>query len=782
MNSIELHHLIHFLRCVGAAVNAAAKNTANKIIDSAMPRGGRSNAILDGFAEELMSVRSLTITIGLAVFAFLLPNRNAAGQEKEILTVLHSGPQSYEKWIDWTGGEWMLVKHLNAITRDHLERRAAEVASLESETDWRKRQAKVREILDSIVGPWPDRTPLRPRVTGVLDQDGYRVEKIVFESMPGFHVTGALFLPKGIDQPRPAVLKVIGHSAQAFRRDVYQNVILNLVHQGFVVFAIDPIGQGERLQYYDAETGRSLVGSSTQEHSHAGVQCFLLGKSIARYFTWDGIRAIDYLHSRPEVDPSRIGVTGLSGGGTQSSYIGAMDDRVVAAAPMGFITSISRLLGSIGPQDAEQVLYHGPRLGIDHADLLEVRAPKPTLHVTTTRDFFSIQGARETAQEVARAFAAFGKRDHYRQVEDDGRHGFTRKNNEATYAFFQNALNRSGESTERAYPFLSEQQLTVTKSGQVATEFDGETVFSINRKEATPMLQRLAKSRKQLATHLPEVRQQARQLSGYVRPEKSPGAVFRGRYQRDGYRVEKWGLSGEGDTILPVLLFTPEETEQAPAVIYADGRGKQTDAEPGGRIESLVRQGFVVAAVDLLGFGETEYGITRGHGRVQPFYNALMSGRSVTGINAGDIVRVLRWLQTFANIDPQSIGVVGIGDAGPAALHATAFESDLRWLVLERALVDYESLVTHKLYQVNANSLVAGALTAYDLPDLVASVAPRRVVIRQPQNHASEPASRQELDRNLGFAEPHNGVNLRIETKVQSQSLGDAIEWCRAAK
>ena len=313
-------------------------------------------------------------------------------QAVEDLTVLDGGSPSARRWIDWSDSGLMLVHHLNDLTRACLTAREDEIVTLHSAEAWEKRQAAVRQTLDQILGPWPARSPLNARVTGILRKDGYRVEKIVFESMPNFYVTGALFIPEGHSDRGPAILNVIGHSAQAFRRDIYQNVILNLVHKGFVVFTIDPLGQGERLQYFDPQNGKSSVGSSTQEHSHAGVQCFLTGRSIARYFTWDGIRAIDYLLTRPEVDPNRIGVTGLSGGGTQSSYIGAIDQRVLAVAPTGFITSIGRLLGSIGPQDAEQVFYRGPLLGIDHADLLEVRAPKPTLQVTTTRDFFSIQG------------------------------------------------------------------------------------------------------------------------------------------------------------------------------------------------------------------------------------------------------------------------------------------------------------------------------------------------------------------------------------------------------
>ena len=230
---------------------------------------------------------------------------------------------------------------------------------------------------------------------------------MLFESHPGFYVTAGLFLPKERQNPAPAVIYACGHTDLGFRSKTYQHVILNLVDKGFIVLAFDPLGQGERLQYPDAETGKSKVGGSTKEHSYAGVQTLLTGTSLTDYFIWDGIRVLDYLETRPEVDMKRIGITGRSGGGTQTAQIAACDDRIYAAAPECYITSFKRLLQSIGPQDAEQNPYNAIAKGFDHADYLHSRAPKPALMITTTHDFFSIQGARETFAEVQKSYTAF---------------------------------------------------------------------------------------------------------------------------------------------------------------------------------------------------------------------------------------------------------------------------------------------------------------------------------------------------------------------------------------
>ncbi|HWT83077.1 MAG TPA: acetylxylan esterase, partial [Candidatus Methylomirabilis sp.] len=377
-------------------------------------------------------------------------------------------------WIQWSNAANLLQLRLNQVAFQLLAGRNALIRSLASAEDWRSRQAEVRATLQRIVGPFPEKTPLNAQVLGRVKKDGYTIERVVFESMPKFYVTACLFIPEPGGARMPSILNVIGHTDVAFRAPGYQQLILNLVRKGFIVLAVDPAGQGERLQYYDPEQGRSVVGGATAEHSFFGKQCFLTGSSAARYFVWDGIRAIDYLLSRPEVDPDRIGVTGISGGGTQTSYIAALDDRVAAAAPTCYIAGFRRLLESIGPQDAEQNFNGGLRNGLDHADLLEVRAPRPTLVVSTTRDFFSIQGARETYAEAKQAFRLLGAEDNLVMAEDDFEHGYTKITREAIYRFFQQHLRNPGSPMDEEIATLPAVDITVTRTGQVSESLGGE--------------------------------------------------------------------------------------------------------------------------------------------------------------------------------------------------------------------------------------------------------------------------------------------------------------------
>ncbi|NOY96163.1 MAG: prolyl oligopeptidase family serine peptidase, partial [Chlorobi bacterium] len=370
-----------------------------------------------------------------------------------------------EDWVEWSNGANMLPLHLGEQAYKLLDRREQEISLLKDEKDWLARQKKVKGLLMDAVGPFPEKSPLNPKVTGVIYRDGYRVEKIIYESLPGLYVTSCLFIPEGVQGKRPAILYASGHSDIAFRSETYQHIIINLVKKGFIVFATDPFGQGERIQYYDPEKKASSIGNSSSEHTYVGNQCLISGVTTARYSVWDCIRAIDYLCTRKEVDTERIGMTGRSGGGMQTAYVCAFDERLAAAAPECYITSFRRLFESIMPQDAEQNFFHGIAYGIDHADLLEVRAPRPTLIIATTRDFFSIQGARETYAEVKKAYKAFGVEDNLRMTEDDNVHKSTKKNREAMYAFFQETLNLPGSSADEDVEIMDEKELFVTPTG-----------------------------------------------------------------------------------------------------------------------------------------------------------------------------------------------------------------------------------------------------------------------------------------------------------------------------
>lgn len=689
---------------------------------------------------------------------FFLTSIGLTGQsfsQTEDLNVI-SGQQGKTIWMQYTDAPNALYHHLMLESYQLLDQRESQIAALRTREDWEGRQRQVREILMRIVGPFPERAPLNAVITGVVKKDGYTIEKTIFESRPGFHVTGALFLPKNRRGKTPAILYTPGHSLTGFRTG--QQTILNLVKKGFIVFAIDPVGQGERLQYYEPETGVSRIGGPTHEHSYPGAQLFLSSTSMARYMIWDGMRAIDYLVSRPEVDPERLGIHGVSGGGTQSAYIAAFDNRILAAAPSNYITSYRRLLESIGPQDAEQNFYAGLAEGIDHADLLEVRAPKPVLVMATTRDFFNIQGVRETVREVQRIYQAAGAPENLETVEDDLGHGTTQKSREALYAFFQKHLGLPGDPAEQSIEWLQPEELQITKTGQLTTAMETRTVFQVNARETADRLGQLRESRKNLATHLPRVKQVSRELSGYLSPADQPQPVFTGRYRRQGYTVEKYFIHGEGEYPVPYLLMIPDTPGAHPALLYVHPNGKAAVAAPGGEMERFVKQGYVVLAPDLIGRGEMGPGMFEGdayiHGvSLNIWFLSILNGRSIVGIQAGDLVRLVRVMEQRPEIDSRQIGAVAQGEMGAVLLHAALYEPAIGKVALIEPLISYKAVVMHQHYDTgHMLATVANALPNYDLPDLAAAVAPRPLLLVNMTDQNGHRAGSQQVEETYAVA------------------------------
>lgn len=650
---------------------------------------------------------------------------DAAAQAKNDLDVI-------KNWIRFSDAPNALYHHLAGQAFALLDKRAGNVAAIHTLPDWQKRQEFVRKTLLDIVGPFPAKTPLYPNITRTIVKDDYKVEHIVFESQPGFYVTSSLYIPDGLKGKAPAVIYCSGHSDLGYRNPVYQHVILNLVKKGFIVFAFDPVGQGERSEYYDPNKGKSSVGGTTTEHSIAGAQAFIAGSSQARYMVWDGIRAVDYLLTRKEVDPARIGITGRSGGGTQTAYIAAMDDRIRAAAPENYITNFTRLIQEKGPQDAEQNMFNAIARGIDMADYLEVRAPKPTLMITTTRDIFSIQGARETAKETSGIFKAYGKPENFRMVTDDTIHASTKKNREAMYAFFQKHLNNPGDSSDEKLTILIPEELRVTKTGQVSTSLNSGTVYSLNMKTAEKLENKLQSSRKNFPGYLAGVLKSAKQLSGYREPVKSNEPVFTGRFQKDGYAIEKYFVKGEGNYVVPYLLMKPENSNHK-ALIYLHPSGKSAEALPGGEMEWFVKNGFTVLAPDLLGTGEMGPGKYRGDSYIKGVsYNvwflSMLIGRSIVGVQVGDVVRLANVLKKSPGIDE----VYGFAckEMVPVLLHAAAFDPVIARVALVEPYASYRAIVMNRFYTpAFIPGAVPAALAAYDLPDLAASLAPRKLMM-----------------------------------------------------
>jgi cephalosporin-C deacetylase-like acetyl esterase len=652
----------------------------------------------------------------------------------------------------------MLPDSLDKAALQLLADRERRVAQLSTREEILGRQRFVREKILQAIGGLPERTPLNPKVTGILKRNGYRIEKIIFESQPAFYVTANLYLPETGRAPYPGILMPLGHESGGKAHEAWQRLAITFAKNGFAILLYEPIGQGERVQLYDSDLGESKARQATNEHTLAGTQCLLLGHNFARHRIWDGMRALDYLVSRPEVDSSRIGCTGNSGGGTLTAYLSALDDRIKVAAPSCYLTNWKSLLETIGPQDAEQNLPPFLADGLDQGDFVTAFAPKPYLILSAMRDFFPIAGTRQTFRELKRLYGLMGAEEKLNMIEADDEHGYTRPRRLAAYRWMNRWL--KGMDTPIDEPEVeieSVEDLRCTTTGQVSSSLGGETIFSINLAEARKVKPNrgVISTPEDLRRFQAEIRAQVQRLTAFEKPAGSPDAHAYGEIARDGYRIEKLLIGG--DPAIPALLFIPDGPRpKRRTILYVHENGKAAEAKVGGEIEDLVRGGAVVMAIDLRGRGETREVSDRVwdiFGHFESAMTALLVGKTLVGLRAQDVIRAVDALAARRDVEMDSLSAFGKGDASVVLLHAAALDDRMKMVTLEEMLISYESVAAWKIHQEVFESVVPAALANYDLPDLAASLAPRRLQIINAVNPRGQRVETQQVKREYEVAQ-----------------------------
>lgn len=660
-------------------------------------------------------MRRLTIaTLVLGGLAFAGDSAYAADDELTVLTAA-DGPGQHD---------YLLAE----VARQYAARREAVAQALTSPERLGARRDALREKLRTIVGDLPQRTPLKAHSVGTINADGYRIEKVVYESRPGHHVTANLYLPDSAtaDSRVPGVLVPCGHSDNGKASGPYQSVCILLAKNGCAALIYDPIGQGERNQILE------LPKHGTTEHTLVGVGALAVGCNTAHYRIWDGLRSMDYLAARGEVDPARLGCTGNSGGGTMTTWLMAVDERIVAAAPSCFVTTVERLFNTIGPQDCEQHFPDQGALGLEHADFVTMRAPQPTLILAAERDFFDIGGTRTAYAESADVFRTLGHPEQVGLFTFDDEHGFSRPRREAAVAWMRRWLAADERTvTDNEPPARGDAELQVTAAGQVLKEFAGElSVVELSKRRAAE----LAVLRKPTWQALDA----AGRVATIRRALRLPDTMAldariedRGTLGRPTFSIQKLAIVREGRVPLAALVCRPKQpaASMLPAVLYVDSGGKSNGLSAGGPIERLVGQGRTVMAVDLSGWGETTDAAKGAKYHNEEFRTAMIAmhiGRPLVGLRVEDLLVAREVLIKLPGVNASPIHLIGVGRAGPVALHAAAIEPGFAKLELIDSLSDWTNdLVARPLAANLLGQVVPGALAQYDLPDLVEMLGSR---------------------------------------------------------
>jgi cephalosporin-C deacetylase-like acetyl esterase len=710
--------------------------------------------------------------------------RSVASTDDTVQTRQAGAGPVRQYWNDWP--EYMISQVSAARSR-----RKATLATLTSESQLHERIQMVRsKVWDNIGGPL-EKSPLNPVVVGSIDMKAYRIEKVIFESQPKVYVTGNLYVPSNGSGPFPAVLSPLGHWPNGKDYRNYRYVYQTLARKGYVVLAYDPFGQGERHQYLDPRTGRSLYGP-TGEHTQAGRPMLLLGASFAQYRLWDAIRAVDYLLTRPEVDRNRIGCTGHSGGGTMTMYLCALEPRIhVAVEVQG---NSENLAGpSYDPPgavaDAEQNLIDSLSAGIDRGDLLLAFAPKPLMicysvqDVGTTYSPRYAEGTQEILEELKAVYRISGDADKVQLFRSTLPHDYDFFTRRAAYEWFNRWLAKKDlGNDESAFDNSPAEELYCTTTGEVLTSLGGRSLVQLNSDRAravippTPLKgaeepqalrQRFASKLKDLLA-LPTER--TRLDSRILSTNSGQIAVieeieFRSEPQ---IRIPGWFIKPvEGKPPFPTVLYIPEE-------------GKDSIMEEPHLWDGMIQRGYAFCSIDLRGLGVTAprypsggplfYGYGDPDTRGAYAWAGLILGKPVTGQCVWDFLRCLDYLETREEIDRSRIFVMGVGGAGLTTLLGTVVDGRPCSLLLHRTIADLRSVVESPVYSLQMPWFVFGLLKYFDLPDLVGALAPKPCwflnATGPQEDRLAESVLNDRFNSALGYYEKNGGAQ-RLKFIVQ---------------
>lgn len=614
--------------------------------------------------------------------------------------------------------------YLEKVRRNQAERKAR-LAALKTRADAEKLVAETRAKVRACFLFPAETCPLDAQIAGTRDYPEFTMEKIRFQSRKNYSVTANFFLPKKREGKVPAILFVCGHAAEGKASATYQTAMRGLAQRGFAVLAIDPVGQGERHQFLDVPGFPQ--GNPCTEHNIIGKQMLLNGDWFGAWRTYDAVRGMDYLLTRPEIDPARVGVHGNSGGGTLTTWVSSVDDRFFAAAPSCFVTTWVHDIENELPSDIEQCPPKAMEYGLEIADFLIASAPRPYLLLGQRNDFFDPRGIVEVRDELKNLYRLLGCEDRIDLCIGPTNHGLSVTLREAAYEFF---CKQAGI----ANPSRNEGAIEPPQKADTFAAPGGEVVnLPTERKAHDLILEKTAAlkaGRKKLS--LPEIRRILIEKMGMDAPSVPH------------YRVLRAAPLTENGQDYACRFGLETEPGRVMCVLFSHGVGKNyfPDAEkirlfiPNlsslAEIGAKTEEGTDLYALDMRGIGEctpTSCNMPAGGNFFATYgfdfhYAALgdMFGQSYLGGKVKDILCAVELLSRHAG----HIELEGHGIGGIPALIAAVLSDKVNKIRLADVPDSWEGMVDPVWPAAEKSPMsymILGILEFLDLPDLREAIA-----------------------------------------------------------
>jgi dienelactone hydrolase len=627
----------------------------------------------------------------------------------------------------------------------------AALADIKTLDDWQKKRPELRRQFLDMLGLWPlpPRTDLKATITGKIETDDFTVEKLHFQSMPGLYVTANLYVPKKIDKPLPAVLYVCGHANTVLDKVSYGSKVSYQHHpawfaaNGYVCLILDTLELGEIPGEHHGTYGRGMWWWQAYGYTPAGVEC------------WNAMRALDYLETRKEVDPKRLGVTGRSGGGATSWWLAAADDRVQCMVPVAGLGDLyAHLVEGAVPRYKNGVItghcdcmYFVNTYRWDFTQVIALCAPRPLLLGNSDADdIFPVEGYLRPAATARRIYELYGAGDKFDLLETKGPHKDTPELRAGAFHWMNRWLkNDTGEISDPERPKLTPQQLKVFD--QLPSDARNAIIHETFHRPAHPEQPRTPEvAREWWKGQAPRWMEALRDQVFRGWPEQPPALSVRPAEDitHEGLRLRAYDFVSEEDVELRLWLLTAEKVEKPSLVVLTavDEAGwkewttdlgpafkqalqltddvKRDEAKFAQNRRALENFRWAFATVAPRGIGPTRWSektLFNGQLRDNQIRRRFpLIGETLDGQRAWDVRRAVATLRTVADLKDVPTWLQGKRDMAGIVLYAGLFEPDIARFDL------WHPPASHDLGPILLN-----VRKIFDMPQAVALAFPRKV-------------------------------------------------------
>jgi len=634
----------------------------------------------------------------------------------------------------------MVENYISTVARGHQTLRAAKFEAIGNVAALNERQAEIVQGVRSLLGACPARGPLNVHTIATHQRDEYSIDTLTFEGVPGSVVTANFYVPIGRPEPFPAVAVFSGDAPEGKKQAERQRMGQLFARRGIAALLFDSPGQGERLEYYDSTLRRSWVGRTPGvERSHLGHPMLLTGNRLTHWMAFEGSRALDFLASRPEIDPKRLGIVGDGASDTLVRIMCCLESRIAAAAIIADMHDDALL----GGESVESTLPGVLTQGILAPDFLLPFAPRPFLLVRCAAQR-EVLPHQQTVDDLTRVYKMLGKPDRFEAAEERGVKGFAKFTRTRIMEHFARGF---GMGVERLRDIEAAAEapdtLRCTETGQVGNSLNAQSLFSLHSQIAhalPPPVEAPSEMGAAVALRA-ELRARFAPLLALPEAVQPVACEVESRSNDWGLHVEKGRIVIAEGLYAPYSFYTrPPSTDSgtrvaSPVLLALHERGVAGVTGASAWMKSIPQAGFHVMAIDVPGVGETRLQAER---EENEGYDAMLNGPesvwSRRALNAGlnlfglavfSVLRTIQYLKTRWDVDKSRIVVSGTGRGALWGLYAAALEKDVSRVALLRGLSSYKCLAERGRHNHHFSLYLPGCLKSFDIQHVAACIAPR---------------------------------------------------------